>query len=274
MVGHVADTDEIGGLFRKLCKEAPAVYRQFLHSDHAFDEVSIGADGAPTTRIDAGLEEICLDILASSGLVGEIVSEEAGLVSIGGSGRFQAILDPLDGTSNAKMGFPYCALSLALCEGGETVAALVLNYDSGDLFTATKGQGARRNGKPVRVAEGNSISEARIVTSRPFSESEARLYGRLMLVSRRVRVVSSPALDMAHVAAGSFMAYLDYHHPKGLIHSHDVIAAKLILEEAGGLMVDEACNPAVLPQSTSETFNVLAINNIRTFDWVRKYLKL
>lgn len=260
--------------FTELAAIATNTYRTELSRSDAFAEVGTGADGLPTTRIDFQLEQICIEYLRQSGLAHSVLSEEMGLKQLASNGAFLAVLDPLDGTSNAAMGFPYCALSLALEDEGGLAAALVLNYDSGDQFCAFRGHGSTRNGHRIRVSAETALAKSRIVTSRPFSSYEASLYARVMTEAKRVRIVSSPALDIAHVACGSFSAYVDYHAPKGLIHRHDVLAGKLILEEAGGLMVNEKGQPIRLPAAVAETFNVIALNSIESFDWVKSGFEL
>lgn len=243
---------------------------EILHSEGAFDVVGTGADNAPTSRLDDELEKVCLNYLSAFGTIRSVLSEEIGLVELSNSGVLDAILDPLDGTSNAKMGFPYYALSLALLKDGEPIAGLVYNYASQDLFIGIKGNGASRNGRPISVSKVSQLQKACVVTSRPLREDEMLMYGRFLTASGRVRISSSPSLDIAHVACGTFSAYVDYHAPGGLIHLHDVIAAKVILEEAGGRLLNERGETA-LPSTVHETFNVIAVNTLEMYREVVGY---
>jgi myo-inositol-1(or 4)-monophosphatase len=265
----------ISRLFRDIVHVA---YKKLIEvlSDHeqAFLSVRIGADGAPTTKLDFELERVCIEALQRSGLIAAVLSEEAGEVPLIAGGLFRAILDPLDGTSNAEMQFPYYALSLAITDGAKTVAGLVYNYCSRDVFEAHLGRGATRNGIRIKVNDQAELRLGRIVTSRPFTEVEASMYGRLLFEAKRVRISSSPALDISHVAAGTFMAYVDYHQGGGLIHTHDVAAAALILSEAGGFLADESGGPLDLPLSASTTFNVFALNDRVNFSKVSSHFGL
>jgi fructose-1,6-bisphosphatase/inositol monophosphatase family enzyme len=182
--------------------EAKRKFEEATATDDAFATAGVDADQAPTSRIDRELETVCIDYLARSGRIGCVLSEELGEVNLGGAGRLRTVLDPLDGTANAKMGFPYYALSLSL------------------------------NGRRIAAAVPAPLKQSCVVSSRPLCDAEIDMYGRFMRDAKRVRISSSPALDVAHVACGTFAAYADYHVPHGLIHTHDVIAAKLILEEA------------------------------------------
>jgi myo-inositol-1(or 4)-monophosphatase len=257
----------------RLLRGLPPIARQKLNevieAGDAFDNVGIGADKAATTRIDRELESVCIDYLSVSGIVASVLSEEIGAIKISETG-LQAVLDPLDGTTNAKMGFPYYALSLALLYEGEAVAGLVFNYASGDVFLGVKREGATRNGQPISVSKKSDLRHSCIVSSRPLSDMEVPMYGQMMRDSKRIRISSSPALDIAHVACGTFDAYVDYHAPCGLIHLHDVIAAKLILEEAGGRLLDDS-GPMRLPETVHETFNVFAVNDVALYQEVKRY---
>ncbi|NTI76601.1 inositol monophosphatase family protein [Rhizobium rhizogenes] len=264
------DADSLRNILVRLPLLAKTKLDEILYSDAAFDVVGIGADNAPTSRLDHELEKVCLDYLSGFGVIGSVLSEEAGLVEMSASGHLDAILDPLDGTSNAKMGFPYYALSLALLRDGEPIAGMVFNYASQDLFLGILGHGASRNGRPISVSKVSQLRKACVVSSRPLCDDEMLMYGRFITNSGRVRISSSPALDIAHVACGTFSAYADYHAPSGLIHLHDVIAAKVILEEAGGQLLNEF-GEIKLPSTVHETFNVIAVNTLEMYREVVGY---
>lgn len=61
---------------------------------------------------------------------------------------------------------------------------------------------------------------------------------------------------------------IDYHYPKGFIHAHDVAAGKLILEEAGGVLVDETGRELDVSCDAHETSNVFALNARSSFDCI------
>lgn len=258
----------------KLAELAKLTYRDVLKKPNAFTEVGVGADKLPTSLIDAKLEKICIDFLADTNLVHTIISEEAGLINISKTGRFIAVLDPLDGTSNASMRFPYCALSLALYDADGPVMAMVANYDTEDVFFGFRHYGSFRNGNRLAVSNNHNPSNSCLVTSRPLNEDEAFIYSRLLTKAKRIRITSSPALDICHVACGSFSAYVDFHILGGLIHKHDIAAAKLILEEAGGIILNERGFALEMPDSIDSSFNLFALNSQESFDWIAEALNL
>lgn len=237
-----------------------------------FGTVGIGADGAPTSRLDRVIEAAVLESVMSRGEeIGAVLSEEAGWIALRPSGnRLVLVVDPLDGTNNAEIGLPLYALSLAVVRSGEVVAGLVYHYDTSDEYFGEKGAGAYLNGRRIRVSVGTALSNGRIALSRPFSDVEADMYAQCTLATKRVRVTGCPSLDTVFVARGAFMAYVDYHVPRGLIKTHDVMAARLILEEAGGFFLDEAGQCPSVTMDVARGFNVFAVNDIRTYRELRR----
>ena len=79
-----------------------------------------------------------------------IVSEEVGRV---GNGATLVVVDPIDGSINAKRGIPFFSFSIAIAEGGETMDdvffGFVHDFGTGEEWTATRGGGAQLNGEPL-----------------------------------------------------------------------------------------------------------------------------
>lgn len=78
------------------------------------------------------------------------------------------IIDPLDGTSNYLQHFPFWCISIALREDGEITAGVIYDPLRDDLFTATKGAGAYRNGKRMKVSDQPQLDGAFLATGFPF----------------------------------------------------------------------------------------------------------
>src|SRR5215217_7234756 len=77
-----------------------------------------------------------------------VVSEERGTVDYGGNGTL-VVVDPIDGSMNAKRGISHHALSIAVAEG-DTMADVVFGYvydlGPGEEWVARRGQGAELDG--------------------------------------------------------------------------------------------------------------------------------
>ncbi len=109
--------------------------------------VAHGEGGDDTTAIDAAAERVILKRF--EGLDVTIVSEEVGEY---GSGRWRVVVDPIDGSLNAKRGIPFFSISVAVADGDtmqDVVFGYVYDFGSGEEWTATRGGGAFLNGKQI-----------------------------------------------------------------------------------------------------------------------------
>ena len=148
------------------------------------------------------------------------------------------IADPLDGTTNFLHGFPWYAVSIAARAGDALVAGAVLNVANGDLFTAARGAGARRNGQPIHVSAVNEPARALIGTGFPFKNPEhlpryQEQFARVMKATSGIRRAGSAALDLADVAAGRFDGFWELY-----LAPWDIAAGILLVREAGGVVTD------------------------------------
>ena len=151
------------------------------------------------------------------------------------------LVDPVDGSLNAKQGVPFFAVMLALVDGptvGDTVAGCVVNLINGESWTAIRKQGARRGGRPMDVIPRSETDRLEIVAleSSPSALTIARgLVGR----ASKIRILGSMALAIAHTAAGSFDAFC----APVPVRVFDMAASLLILGEAGGVATDLKGSP-------------------------------
>ena len=92
--------------------------------------LSRGEGGDDTTAVDAAAERVIL--ARFEGLDATIVSEEVGEL---GSGRRRIVIDPIDGSLNAKRGIPFFSLSIAVADGDtmrDVEFAYVYDFGSGE----------------------------------------------------------------------------------------------------------------------------------------------
>lgn len=253
-------------VLRTVVQRTQNVYEQLKGHGDNFDFIGIGADGTPTTLIDQMLENAVIQSLQDIRIGGSVLSEEAGRVQLEGpENDLVFVVDPLDGTSNAEMNFPYFALSIGVIRGEQTLASVLYQYCTRDLFYAEAGKGAFLNNTLIRVNQETNPQKGRLVLSRPFNDIEAEMYKNCILRTKRVRMTGCPSLDVATVASGTFMAYIDFHVPLGLVKTHDLIAAQLLLQEAGGDLLNEEGESLVLSLDVTTTYNIFAVNCVDTF---------
>jgi myo-inositol-1(or 4)-monophosphatase len=154
------------------------------------------------------------------------------------------VADPLDGTTNFLHGFPWYGVSIGAMADGALIAGVVLNAANGDLFTAARGSGARRNGQPIRVSDTADPARALLGTGFPFKHREGiepymRVLPRLMEQTAGLRRAGSAALDLCDVACGRFDAFWEFR-----LAPWDVAAGILIIREAGGIVTGLDGQPA------------------------------
>ena len=209
-----------------------------------------GEGGDRTLVIDSAAEEAVfeqLDAVHGEGHRFVAVSEERGEVDYGDS-AVRVVIDPIDGSLNAKRGVPGHALSIAVA-AGETMAdvafGFVYDLGTGEEWTAMRGEGARLDGKPLaREERERRWEDGRLELVGLESTDPRRLAAvvdRLGPLTHRLRSIGSIALTLCQVAAARFdgMATLS---PTRAV---DAAAGQLIVREAGGLVAFPACAAAL-----------------------------
>jgi fructose-1,6-bisphosphatase/inositol monophosphatase family enzyme len=201
-------------------------------TDAATDVVRATTDWGPSGRragqyeVDLHVDDVCVPPLLDAGF--SVLSEESGPQHPpgGGATRGTVVVDPLDGSTNASLGLPWCATALCLVVDERPTVAMVTNLVTGERFEAVRGDGARRGGRPVTVGEPTPLGEAIVVTNGQAPATPGW---------RQFRALGATALDIASVARGAFDGYVDF---DGGVSVWDYLAALLILEEAGGVCAE------------------------------------
>jgi myo-inositol-1(or 4)-monophosphatase len=190
-----------------------------------------GQGGDDTTAIDQAAEDAVVERLAALGEDFVLVSEELGERAFGSGGELRIVVDPIDGSINAKRGIPFFGFSLAVAEGGtmdDVVFGYLYDFGTGEEWTAERGGGAFLDGVRLdgpRPKESIEILSFEGTTTRAIAEKIPRL---LDLVGR-VRVMGSLALTLCHVAAGRIDAACSLKPARAV----DIAAAQLLVRERG-----------------------------------------
>ncbi|TCO09656.1 inositol monophosphatase family protein [Natronoflexus pectinivorans] len=188
------------------------------------------------TRFDKEAEVRIVDalseILPDSGFIAE---EGTGK---GTSGRFNWVIDPIDGTTNFIHGLSPFSVSIALMEGEELVIGVVYEPGLDECFYAWKNGSAMLNGQVISVSKTEMVSDALVATGFPytnFSRMDNYMDSLRFLMNncRGVRRMGSAAVDLVYVACGRFDGFYEY----GL-KPWDVAAGSFILDRAGGKVSD------------------------------------
>jgi myo-inositol-1(or 4)-monophosphatase len=189
----------------------------------------VGHGGDDTTAIDQAAEDVVVERLAASGEDFVLVSEELGERSFGAGAPTRVVVDPIDGSVNAKRGIPYFSFSLAVAEGprmGDVTFGFVHDFGSGEEWTAERGGGAFIDG--VRLGARLPKQTIEILsfegTTTPAIAAEiASVVG----LADRLRVMGSLALSMCHLAAGRVDGVVSLKAARSV----DIAAAQLLVRE-------------------------------------------
>ena len=161
------------------------------------------------------------------------------------------VVDPIDGTVNFAHGHVHVAVSIAWCLHGEPQIGVVHAPFLNDTYTAIRGEGAWRNGTPIRCRDVAALDEALIGTGFPYDrgarQAHLALAGRVLNCCRDLRRNGAAALDLCHVADGRLDGFFESVSP------WDMAAGSLIACEAGALFdhyapVPEGRPPALYSQ--------------------------
>jgi len=195
----------------------------------------VGAGGDTTIEIDRAAEALVFSELAGLVSRGEkfsVLSEEAGFRNFGADYPL-VLVDPVDGSLNAKQGVPLFGLMLAVLDGptvADTYAGTVLNLNTGEEWRAIRRQGAWRAGKPLTAmkrAESGRI-ELLGLESTPRALNVAR---PLVERANKIRILGSMAISIALTSAGGF----DVFCAPIPVRVFDMAASLLLLAETGGV---------------------------------------
>lgn len=152
--------------------------------------------------------------------------------------RFNWVIDPLDGTTNYIFGLPIYCTSVGLLDHDELILGVIFDPNRDECFSASKGNGAFLNDRPIQVSSSDELIRSLIATGFPYDDFKrfdeyVDFLGELTKKTKGLRRLGSAALDLAYVACGRFDAFYEY----GL-NAWDVAAGAIIVKEAGGLVTD------------------------------------
>jgi len=191
----------------------------------------LGEGGDDTTAIDQAAEDVVVAQLEALGVDLTLLSEELGERAFGAGGPPWIVVDPIDGSVNAKRGIPFFSFSLAIAEGptmGDVVYGYVYDFGTGEEWTAERGSGALLDGEPLGPQQPKETVEILSFEGTTAPVIAERI-GSVLPIAGRVRVMGSLALSLCHLAAGRVDAVCSLKAARSV----DVAAAQLVVRERG-----------------------------------------
>jgi myo-inositol-1(or 4)-monophosphatase len=235
------DADWLGA-----CRRAVAGLERMLAAspstnERARETGSRGSGGDRTLVIDESAESLVfteLDVLRDQGHRFTALSEERGEIDYGDS-AVRVIIDPIDGSLNAKRGLPHHALSIAVADGvtmADVSFAFVHDFGPKEEWWARRGEGAWCNG--VRLDA--ELSERRVRDGRlevlGIESADPRWVAASIEAMRetayRLRALGTIASSLCQVAAARMDGMVSLRNSRGI----DAAAGQLIVREAGGFI--------------------------------------
>ena len=173
--------------------------------------------------LDLAADSAALEVLHGAGLA--VLSEESGLTHPGAP--LLAVLDPVDGSTNASRGVPWYATSICVLDGEGPLAALVVNQANGWCYEAVRGAGATRDGRSIRPSGATGLDHAIVGVS-----------GLPAVVPPwwQTRALGAAALDLCAVAEGLLDGFCSY-GSEGL-GPWDYLGGLLVCQEAGAVLAE------------------------------------
>jgi myo-inositol-1(or 4)-monophosphatase len=223
------------GLWLELCRACVEDIRAILERLPTRVErepvVRRGEGGDDTTAIDQAAEDAVVARLEASAESFVLVSEELGTRLFGTGGTRVVVVDPIDGSVNAKRDIPFFSFSLAVADGptmGDVVFGYVYDFGTGEEWTARRGEGALLNGSPLGAVRPKETIEILSFEGTTATAIAAKA-SQVAEVAGRFRVMGSLALSLCHLAAGRVDAVCSLKKARSV----DIAAAQLLVRECG-----------------------------------------
>ncbi len=214
----------------------------YIETEAGYSVITQKKERDVTRRFDLVAEEALLKELHEQEISARVVSEEYGDRIVGRDPDCTLIFDPVDGSTNAAIGFPYFCSSLAyapkvedVCLSDVTMGVIVTN--ALDVYTA-QDDAARFNGAPLTTEKAQRYKP--IIAGYAYGVSRVP-YGLIELEKQCiVRIFGSIAYDLCNTAAGTLDAVVD---TRGRLSSYDIAAGQLVVRACGGMVTTEAGSP-------------------------------
>jgi myo-inositol-1(or 4)-monophosphatase len=225
------------------CRQMVADMKVAFEAFPTYKERSVGigqgAGGDFTLKIDAAAEDAVFAVLervaAENSATFRAISEERGTIEFGSSG-VQVIIDPIDGSLNAKRVALSYSLSVAVAAGdtmADVVYGYVYDFGANEEWIAKLGEGAWVDGRLLDPSEeGNELEVVGLESTKPVFLTPA-LLGHFDGNVQRIRSIGSIALTMCQVAAARYDGMLSLRPCRSV----DAAASQLIVREGGGSVI-------------------------------------
>lgn len=173
-------------------------------------------------HLDLVADAAALEVLHGKNLA--VLSEESGRTGLSDA-KLLAVVDPVDGSTNASLGLPWYATSACVLDDEGPLASVVVNQATGSRYVAVRGGGATRDGRPLAPSPCTDLSCA-VVGISGFPSARPG-WGQF-------RALGASALELCAVADGSLDAFTTA--GRSALNGWDYLGALLVCTEAGAVV--------------------------------------
>ena len=175
------------------------IMRSLQHVDHL--EITAKGLNDFVTDVDRLAEQEIINTIKKSYPEHAIMAEESGET---GQNDVVWIIDPLDGTTNYLHGFPHYCVSIGVMVKGRIDHAVVFDPMRDELFTASRGEGAKLNDRRLRVTKRKDLNGALIATGFPFKypqhiDAYMQMFAAVFPKVADIRRAGSAAVSYTHL---------------------------------------------------------------------------
>jgi myo-inositol-1(or 4)-monophosphatase len=217
-------------VLKQACRQVHAKTRGIAGTAGANRQVSRGAGGDMSRRIDLVAEKTVIDLLRKRKVDATIIGEECGRIE---GRKGYVVMDAIDGTTNAVRGIPFYCCSLAYTTDfklSTVTDAAIIDLARGDLYYASKGRGAFLNGKRIAAKKESPADPTIGINVSGVKPDVVERLAPIIANADHTRQFGANALEMCFLARGLLDAYVDL---RGKIRPTDIAAGYLIAKEAG-----------------------------------------
>lgn len=201
----------------------------------------VNAYGDKTLLLDKKAEDEIIEVLVSSDMSFDILSEEKGLLKTSRKPEYLALVDPIDGSANLKRGIPLVSLGISLVPYNSNMTSddaeisIIDSVFTDERYIAIKGKGVTRNGKRVQVAKPIELENAVISydIKKTFDSSFVKRSMQTIKSVHDMRRTASNLLDLCWTAAGFLDGMVDLRNLFPIIH----LCGTHMVFEAGGYVI-------------------------------------
>lgn len=224
----------------EITKQITKVVQSYLHNKKEIKSLKReNPRGDITLNIDEDVEKIVYKIIKKKNISCLLYGEEFGEIKIGKNPKFILLIDPIDGSHNAKRKVPFFSSTLCFspykkdAKSEDIEVGIVRNLINNDTFIGIKGKGAYLNGKRIFSSKIQDLNQSDIILNLENSLKTFKKYYSLIKEVRDVKRFGSSCLEICYCASASVDAFFD---PRGKSCVLDVGAAVLIAEESGAIV--------------------------------------